>query len=129
MFVNVDLKTSLGRQLVVPASAVFQSGTRQLVFVDHGNGNIEPKEIAVGPRVGDDFVVLKGLTAHQSIVTSANFLIDSESQLQAAAGSFVPPPPGAGANNALADTSSAAQVNIDFTTDPNPPNRGNNVLR
>ena len=93
MFVNVDLKTSLGRQLVVPASAVFQSGTRQLVFLNHGNGSLEPKEITVGPRVGDDFVVLKGLEAHQSIVTSANFLIDSESQLQAAAGSFVPPPP------------------------------------
>jgi len=97
MFVNVDLKTSLGRQLVVPASAVFQSGTRQLVFVNHGNGSLEPKEIAIGPRVGDDFVVLKGLKAHESIVTSASFLIDSESQLQAAAGSFVPPPPGAGA--------------------------------
>jgi Cu(I)/Ag(I) efflux system membrane fusion protein/cobalt-zinc-cadmium efflux system membrane fusion protein len=97
MFVNVDVKTSLGRQLVVPASAVMQSGTRQLVFLNHGNGSLEPKEITVGPRVADDFVVLKGLEAHQSIVTSANFLIDSESQLQAAAGSFVPPPPGAGA--------------------------------
>jgi hypothetical protein len=95
MFVNVDLKTNLGRQLVVPASAVFQSGTRQLVFLNHGNGSLEPKEIAIGPRVGDDFVVLKGLKAHESIVTSASFLLDSESQLQAAAGSFVPPPPGA----------------------------------
>jgi Cu(I)/Ag(I) efflux system membrane fusion protein/cobalt-zinc-cadmium efflux system membrane fusion protein len=126
MFVNVDLKTSLGRQLVVPASAVFQSGTRQLVFLDHGNGSLEPKEITVGPRVGDDFIVLSGLKAHQSIVTSANFLIDSESQLQAAAGSFVPPPPGAGGN---APTANAAQANIDFTTDPSPPQKGNNVFR
>jgi Cu(I)/Ag(I) efflux system membrane fusion protein/cobalt-zinc-cadmium efflux system membrane fusion protein len=69
------------------------------------------------------------LAAHQSVVTSANFLIDSESQLQAAAGSFVPPPPGAGGNRAPANTPSAAQVNIDFTSDPNPPNRGNNVFR
>jgi Cu(I)/Ag(I) efflux system membrane fusion protein/cobalt-zinc-cadmium efflux system membrane fusion protein len=96
MFVNVDLKTSLGRQLVVPASAVFKSGTRQLVFLNQGNGSLEPKQIEIGPRVGDQFVVLKGLQAHQSIVTSANFLIDSESQLQSAAGSFAPPPPGAG---------------------------------
>ncbi len=96
MFVNVDLKTNLGRQLVVPASSVFQSGTRQLVFLDHGNGSLEPKEITVGPRIGDNFVVLEGLKARESIVTSASFLIDSESQLQAAAGSFVPPPPGAG---------------------------------
>ena len=129
MFVNVDLKTSLGRQLVVPASAVFQSGTRQLVFLNHGNGSLEPKEITVGPRVGDDFVVLKGLEAHQSIVTSASFLIDSESQLQAAAGSFVPPPPGAGGNAPTANAPAATQANIDFTTDPNPPQKGSNVFR
>ncbi|MFC5861841.1 efflux RND transporter periplasmic adaptor subunit [Acidicapsa dinghuensis] len=129
MFVNVGLKTNLGRQLVVPASAVFQSGTRQLVFLNHGNGSLEPKELSVGPRVGDDFVVLKGLEAHQSIVTSANFLIDSESQLQAAAGSFEPPPPGAGNNAPTANAPSAAQVNVNFTTDPNPANRGNNILR
>jgi Cu(I)/Ag(I) efflux system membrane fusion protein/cobalt-zinc-cadmium efflux system membrane fusion protein len=129
MFVNVDVQSRLGRQLVLPASAVFQSGTRQIVFLNHGNGNLEPREITVGPRVGEDFVVLKGLEPHQSIVTSANFLIDSESQLQAAAGSFVPPPPGAGSNAPSAGASSAAQVDIDFTTDPNPPNRGTNVFR
>jgi Cu(I)/Ag(I) efflux system membrane fusion protein/cobalt-zinc-cadmium efflux system membrane fusion protein len=129
MFVNVDLKTNLGRQLVVPASAVFQSGTRQLVFLNHGNGSLEPKEITVGPRVGDNFVVLKGLKAHESIVTSASFLIDSESQLQAAAGSFVPPPPGAGGNSPTANAPAAAQANIDFATDPNPPQKGNNVFR
>jgi Cu(I)/Ag(I) efflux system membrane fusion protein/cobalt-zinc-cadmium efflux system membrane fusion protein len=129
MFVNVDVKTSLGRQLVVPASAVFQSGTRQLVFINHGNGNLEPKEITVGPRVGDDFVVLKGLESHQSIITSASFLIDSESQLQAGAGSFAPPPPGAGSNAPPANTPSAAKVNIDLTTDPNPPQKGSNIFR
>jgi RND family efflux transporter MFP subunit len=127
MFVNVDLKTSMGRQLVVPSSAVFQSGTRQLVFLNHGNGSLEPKEITTGPRVGDDFVVLKGLKAHESIVTSASFLIDSESQLQAAAGSFVPPPPGAAGSTSTAP--SAVQANIDFTTDRNPPQKGSNVFR
>jgi len=125
MFVNVDVKNSLGRQLVVPASAVFQSGTQQFVFLNHGNGRLEPKEITVGHRVGDDFVVLKGLQAHQSIVTSANFLIDSESQLQAAAGSFVPPPPGAGSNA----VPPGSQPDVDFSTDPNPPQKGNNVFR
>jgi Cu(I)/Ag(I) efflux system membrane fusion protein/cobalt-zinc-cadmium efflux system membrane fusion protein len=128
MFVNVDVKAGLGRQLVIPASAVFQSGTRQLVFLNHSNGSLEPKEIIVGTRVGDDFIVLKGLQVHQSIVTSANFLIDSESQLQAAAGSFVPPPPGAG-GNAPSTNAPATQENIDFTTDPNPPQKGSNVFR
>jgi RND family efflux transporter MFP subunit len=129
MFVNVDLKTSLGRKLIVPASAVFQSGIRQLVFLDHGNGSLEPREITFGPRVGDDFIVLKGLKAHESIVTSASFLIDSESQLQAAAGSFVPPPPGSGGSSSTANAPVAAQANIDFTTDPNPPQKGSNVFR
>lgn len=129
MFVNVDVKTNLGRLLVVPASAVFQSGTRQLIFLDHGNGSLEPREITTGPRIGDSFAVLKGLEAHQSIVTSANFLIDSESQLQAAAGSFTPPQPGAGSNTPTANGTAAARVNMDFTTDPNPPQKGSNVFR
>ena len=129
MFVNVDLKTNMGRQLVIPASAVFQSGTRQLVFLNHGNGSLEPKEITTGARVGDDFIVLKGLQPHQSIVTSANFLIDSESQLQSAAGSFAPPPPGAGANAPFAKALAAAQASIDFVTKPNPPQKGSNVFR
>ena len=64
MFVNVDLKSALGRQLVVPASAVFQTGLRQVVFLDHGNGSLEPKDVSLGARVGDDFIVLKGLAAH-----------------------------------------------------------------
>ncbi|HZU10444.1 MAG TPA: efflux RND transporter periplasmic adaptor subunit [Pseudacidobacterium sp.] len=129
MFVNVDVKSNLGRQLVVPASAVFQSGTRQIVFVNHGNGSLEPKEVAIGPRVGDDFIVLKGLSPHQSIVTSATFLIDSESQLQSAAGSFAPPPPGAGSNAPQSEVPTATQAKIDFTTDPSPPHKGGNVFR
>ena len=103
MYVNCDLKAPLGRQLIVPSSAVFQTGTRSLVFLYKGNGNLEPKEVTLGPQVGNDYVVLKGLKPHQQIVTSANFLIDSESQLQAAAGSFMPPPPGAGNNSPSAN--------------------------
>ena len=124
MFVNVDLKSALGRQLVVPASAVFQTGTRQVVFIDHGSGSLEPKDVVLGPRVGDDVVVLKGLEAHQQIVTSANFLLDSESQLQAASGSYTPPP-----SNTGNTTQQASAVNIDFTTDPNPAHKGSNTFR
>ena len=120
MFVNVDLKSALGRQLVVPVVAVFQTGTRQIVFIDHGSGSLEPKDVVLGPRVGDDVVILKGLEAHQQIVTSANFLLDSESQLQAAAGSYTPPAPAA---------QQSSTVNVDFTTDPNPPHRGSNTFR
>jgi len=128
MFVNVDLKSALGRQLVVPASAVFQTGLRQVVFVDHGSGSIEPKDVSLGARVGDDFIVLKGLSAHQEIVTSANFLLDSESQLQAAAGSYTPPAPGAGRPAPNPSAAPQTEVAIDFTTDPNPAHKGSNVF-
>ena len=97
MFVNVALKVPMGSQLVIPASGVLQSGTRQIAFVERGDGYLEPRDVQLGARVGDDFIVLKGLKAGEQIVTSANFLIDSESQLQAALGFIRPPPPGAGA--------------------------------
>ena len=86
MFVNVRLGLPLGDQLAIPASGVFQSGTRQIAFVDRGGGYFEPRDIEVGARAGDDFVVLKGLKAGERIATSANFLIDSESQLAGRAG-------------------------------------------
>ena len=101
MYVNVLLKTPLGRQLVVPASALFHSGSRQLVFVSQGDGRFEPREVQTGLQVGDQTVITKGIKAGEPIVTSANFLIDSESQVQAAAGAFVPPPPGAGGAAAM----------------------------
>jgi RND family efflux transporter MFP subunit len=129
MFVNVDLKAGMGRALVVPASAVLQSGTRQLVFLDRGNGTLEPQDITLGRRAGDDFIVLTGLKEHQRVVTSANFLIDSESQLQAAAGSFVPPPPGVGATAAQGGKLQASEPKVELATEPNPAQRGNNVLR
>jgi RND family efflux transporter MFP subunit len=125
MFVNISIKLLMGRQLIIPASGVLQSGTRQIVFADRGDGYLEPREVQLGARVGDDFIVLKGLKAGEQIVTSANFLIDSESQLQAALGSFVPPPPGAGAASAM----NIPQANADLNSEPNPPHKGSNVFR
>lgn len=124
MFVNVALKIPMGQQLVIPATGVLQSGTRQIAFVDQGGGNLEPRYVQLGARVGNDFVVLKGLKAGEKIITSANFLIDSESQLQAALGTFVPPPPGAGAASAM----NAPQANVELTTEPNPPHKGTNTF-
>jgi RND family efflux transporter MFP subunit len=97
MFVNVSLEVPMGEHIVIPATGVLQTGNRQIVFVDQGEGRLEPREVQLGARVGDQFIVLKGLEAGAKIVTSANFLIDSESQLQAALGTFTPPPSSAGA--------------------------------
>ena len=125
MFVNVNLKLPMGEQLVIPASGVLQSGTHQIAFVDRDDGYIEPREVQLGARASDDFIVLKGLKVGERIVTSANFLIDSESQLQAALGSFIPPPPGAGAASAI----NAPQANVELSSDPTPPKKGGNVFR
>ncbi len=125
MFVNVALKVAMGKQLVIPATGVLQSGTRQIVFVSRGDGYIEPREVQLGSRAGDDFIVLKGVKTGEEIVTSANFLIDSESQLQAALGTFVPPPPGASAAGAM----NAPQAKAELTTEPDPPRKGGNTFR
>ena len=125
MFVNTVLQVRAGTQLVIPASGVLQSGTRQVVFVNHGDGYLEPRDVELGARAGEDFVVLKGLKEGEEIVTSANFLIDSESQLQAALGSFTPPPPGAGTAGAM----NAPPASVELTTEPSPPRKGGNVIR
>lgn len=124
MYVNVDLKASLGRHLVVPASAVLQSGTQAIAFIDRGEGRLVPQNVTLGPQVGDNFVVLGGLKAGERVVTSANFLIDSDSQLQSAAGSYTPPPPGTAR---VAQPSPQAQ--IQFASTPNPPHKGSNKLQ
>jgi Cu(I)/Ag(I) efflux system membrane fusion protein/cobalt-zinc-cadmium efflux system membrane fusion protein len=111
--------------LVIPATGVLQSGTRQIVFVSREDGYIEPREVQLGSRAGADFIVLNGVKAGEEIVTSANFLIDSESQLQAALGTFVPPPPGAGAAGAM----NAPLAKAELTTEPDPPRKGSNTFR
>jgi len=125
MFVNVSLKIPLGRRLAIPVTGVFHTGTRNIVFVDHGGGYLEPRDVTLGPRAGDSYSVLKGLKPGERIVTSANFLIDSESQLQAAMGSFAPPPPPPAAGTG----GSAAQAKVEFTTSPSPPRKGQNTVR
>jgi RND family efflux transporter MFP subunit len=120
MFVNVSLKVPLGWRLAIPVGGVFHTGTRNIVFIDHGGGYLAPRDVTLGPRAGEYNSVLKGLKPGEKIVTSANFLIDSESQLQAALGSFAPPPPPPSA----ASGQTAAKANIEFTTSPSPPRKG-----
>jgi RND family efflux transporter MFP subunit len=129
MFVNVNLQVSLGERLVIPVSGVLQSGTRQIVFVDRGAGYLEPREVQLGPQAGDEYIVMKGLKAGEHIVTSANFLVDSESQLQAAIGSFIPPPPGVGTAGAMNGATVPAAAQIEFTTEPSPAHKGANLYR
>ncbi len=124
MFAHVALDLPMGEQTVIPETAVLRTGTHNVAFIDRGDGYLTPAEIQLGPHVGDEFIVRKGLEPGQQIVSSANFLIDSESQLRAAAGAFVPPPPGVGANAGGQSAESVPEASIEFTSDPNPLARG-----
>jgi multidrug efflux pump subunit AcrA (membrane-fusion protein) len=128
MFAHVALDLPMGEQTVIPDTAVLRTGTHNVAFIDRGDGYLTPAEIELGQHVGDQFIVLKGLSAGQQIVSSANFLIDSESQLQAAAGAFVPPRPGVGANAVGQAAEAAPRASIEFTSNPNPLVRGDNKL-
>lgn len=129
MFVNVSVDVDLGRQLAIPASGVLQSGTRQIVFVDRGSGYLEPREVQLGPQANGEYIVLKGLHAGERIATSANFLIDSESQLQAAIGSYASPPPVATASQPKDTSASQSPIQIDLSTEPQAPQKGKNLYR
>lgn len=86
MFTEVEIAVSLGRRLAVPESAVIDSGLRRIVLVEAAEGFLEPREVRLGARAGEYFEVLEGLAAGERVVTSANFLIDSESRLREALG-------------------------------------------
>jgi RND family efflux transporter MFP subunit len=83
---QVEIHTGGARRLMAPESAVLDSGDRQVVYVDLGNGNLEPRPVRAGQHVGGRVEILDGLKAGERIVTSGNFLLDSESQLKAAQG-------------------------------------------
>ena len=85
MFVDVEFQVATPRRVTVPTEAVLDAGLKKTVFVDHGNGFLEPRQVETGERVGDRIEIRKGLQAGERVVTSGNFLIDSESQLKSAA--------------------------------------------
>ena len=92
MYADVVFQTGEASPVIaVPASAVIDSGQRQVVLVAKGEGRFEPRSIKVGRR-GDGYVeVLEGLSKGEEIVTSATFLIDAESNLKAALQAFAQP--------------------------------------
>ena len=84
MWANVELEIPLGESLAVPSSALIDTGTRLIAFVDRDDGHLEPREVRVGATADEYTQVLSGLKAGEKVVTRALFMIDSESQLKAA---------------------------------------------
>ncbi len=85
MFADVNLKVNYGNQIVVPQEAVLDSGAEQTVFVVRDGEYFEPRRVTTGAKLEGTVVVLSGLKPGETIVTSGNFLIDSESRLSGAA--------------------------------------------
>ena len=90
--VEIDAGAKDADRLVVPVSAVIDSGNRQVVIIDKGEGRFEPRAVKLGVR-GDGFIeILEGVQDGEQVVTTANFLIDAESNLKAALQAFTAAP-------------------------------------
>ena len=83
-YVNVSLKIDLGEALMIPKSALIDTGTRRVAFVVHEGRRFQSRDVKTGPEAGDDVVILDGIQEGETIVATATFLVDSESQLKAA---------------------------------------------
>lgn len=88
MYAHLEIDTQARRALAVPRSAVLESGRRTLVLVERGEGRFEPRPVKPGIRGEETIEILEGLREHERVVVGANFLIDAESNLKAAVGSF-----------------------------------------
>jgi Cu(I)/Ag(I) efflux system membrane fusion protein len=86
VLLSADMKAA--EVLAVPESAVLDTGKRQAVLVERGEGRYEPREVKLGRRADGYFEILGGVTEGETVVVSANFLIDAESNLQAALRAF-----------------------------------------
>src|SRR5438552_9828859 len=88
MYINAELEMDMGEALTIPVSAVMPTGTRSVVFVDKGQGKLEPRVVQLGTKYEDIYEVKSGLEENERVVASANFLIDAESKVQGALKGF-----------------------------------------
>lgn len=84
MYLDADIRVDLGERLAIPRDAVVDTGVRQVVFIDRGDGVITARPVELGARTDDWVEVREGLSEGERVVTSGNFLIDSESSLKEA---------------------------------------------
>jgi multidrug efflux pump subunit AcrA (membrane-fusion protein) len=94
-FVNVRIRVPLGRHVAVPRDAIFDTGEHQIAFVVRDGARFEPRAVTLGREAEGFYEVLSGIAAGEEVVTSANFLIDSESRFRAALEAFGSAPGGA----------------------------------
>jgi len=122
MYANVQLATPAASVLSVPADAVLDSGTEQVVFVALGNGYFEPRRVRTGRRVDAMVAIVEGLKEGEEVATGATFFLDSESQLRAAVRGFEAPP------GTPAPAAPGQDIDITFRPQPDPPRTGDTTL-
>ena len=97
MYATVEIAAPVGAAVVsVPDSAVLDSGARQVVLLDRGDGRFEPRQVKIGQKAGGFVEIREGVAAGEKVVVGANFLIDAESNLRSALQAFATPTQGAG---------------------------------
>jgi Cu(I)/Ag(I) efflux system membrane fusion protein len=88
MYANVEIGVDAGKKLAIPDEAVLDSGLRKVVFLDKGEGRFQPAEVKLGGKFDGYYEVLSGLSPGERILSSAGFLLDSESRLTEAMGAM-----------------------------------------
>jgi Cu(I)/Ag(I) efflux system membrane fusion protein/cobalt-zinc-cadmium efflux system membrane fusion protein len=117
MYANVVISGPAASALVVPADAVIDSGTEQVVFVTRGDGYFDPRPVKTGRRLTDAIEIVGGLEEGETVASGATFFLDSESQLRGALQNYQAPA------RASADAA-APHLDITFRTRPDPPRTG-----
>jgi Cu(I)/Ag(I) efflux system membrane fusion protein len=84
MFTNITMSVSVGRQVLVPQDAVMDTGSEQYVFIDKGDGYVQPRKVMISAEAGEKVGIEQGLKPGERVVTGANFIVDSESRLKGA---------------------------------------------
>lgn len=88
MYVDMELNMDMGEGLTIPVSAIMPTGSRSIVFIDKGEGKLEPRAVLLGRKFGNIYEIKGGLKEGDRVVASANFLIDAESKVQGAVKNF-----------------------------------------
>jgi Cu(I)/Ag(I) efflux system membrane fusion protein len=92
MYADVEIASGSGDKVVtVPDNAVIDSGTRQIVILDQGDGRFEPRAVELGSQGGGFTEIRRGIAPGDKVVVAANFLIDAESNLKAALSAMTTP--------------------------------------
>jgi RND family efflux transporter MFP subunit len=120
MFANVEVALAAAVGLTLPADAVLDSGTEQIVFIAEGDGVFTPRHVKVGRRLGENVQIVDGVAEGERVATGAAFFLDSESQLRASLQSYEP----AQASGGAAPATQGADITL--RTIPEPAKTGDN---